>query len=99
MCSDCHVTLVSQVTQTEVTEYGDWNTLESVPNELAGNILQGVLEEDGIPVYLRCHEVPYYGGVKGNVGQSEWGDILVPADLLSQARECLKVYFDSLQDS
>ena len=76
----------------------DWYTVESVPNELAGNILQSVLKEDGIPAYLRCHEVPYYGGVKGNLGQSEWGDVLVPVELLPQARECLKVYFDSLQD-
>ena len=42
VCSDCQVTLVPQLIQTEVTEYGDWYTLESVPNELAGNILQGV---------------------------------------------------------
>lgn len=98
MCSDCQVMLVPQRIPTEVTEYGDWYTVESVPNEMAGNILQSVLEEGGIPVYLRCHEVPYYAGVKGNLGQSEWGDLLVPVDLLPQARECLKVYFDSLQD-
>ena len=98
ICSDCQVTLVPQPIRTEVTEYGDWDTLESVPNELAGNILQSVLAEDGIPAYLRCHEVPYYGGVKGNFGESEWGDILVPANLLPQARACLKVYFESLQD-
>ncbi|MXV83289.1 hypothetical protein F4X88_12350 [Candidatus Poribacteria bacterium] len=98
MCSDCHVTLVPHPIQMEVTEYGDWDTLESVPNELAGNILQSVLEEDGIPARLRCHEAPNYGGVKGNIWQSEWGDLLVPANLLPQARECLNTYFDSLQD-
>jgi hypothetical protein len=56
------------------------------------------LEDKGIPVYLRCHDVPYYGGVKGNATQSEWGDVLVPMNLLSQARESLQAYFDSLQE-
>lgn len=97
-CPDCQVDLVAQLPQTEFTEYGDWSTVESVPNELAGNILQSVLQEDGIPVYLRCHDVPNYGAVKGNASQSEWGDVLVPANLLPQARESLKAYFDSLKD-
>ena len=97
-CSDCQVALVPRLIQTEVTEYGDWSVVESVPNETVGNILQSVLEDDGIPVYLRCHEGPYYAGVKGNAGQSEWGDVLVPVNLMSQAKECLKTYFESLQD-
>ena len=97
-CSDCKVLLVPELIQTEVTEYGDWCVVESVPNELAGNILQSVLQEEGIPVYLRCHEVPYYGGVKGNATQSEWGDVLVPINVLPQARESVRAYFDSLQE-
>jgi hypothetical protein len=98
ICSDCQVQLVPELIQTEVTKYGDWYTVESVPNELVGNILRSVLEDKGIPVYLRCHDVPYYGGVKGNATQSEWGDVLVPMNLLSQARESLQAYFDSLQE-
>ena len=98
MCSDCKVQLVPELVQTDVTEYGDWCVVESVPNELAGNILQSVLQEEGIPVYLRCHEVPYYGGVKGNIRQSEWGDVLVPVNLLPQAQASLQAYFDSLQE-
>ena len=98
ICPDCKVQLVPELMQTEVTEYGDWYAVESVPNELAGNILKGVLEGEGIPVYLRCHDVPYYGGVKGNATQSEWGDVLVPINLLPQARESLQAYFDSLQE-
>ncbi len=98
MCSDCNVGLVPELRQTEVTEYGDWYAVESVPNEVAGNILQNVLENEGIPVYLRCHETPNYGGVKGNAAASEWGDLLVPIDLLPQAREALETYFNSLQE-
>ena len=97
-CPECQVDLLPQAAQTEIPEYGDWYAIESVPNELAGNILQSVLEDDGIPVYVRCHEVPNYGGVKGNASQSEWGDILVPVNLVLGARECLKTYFDSLKE-
>ena len=84
--------------RTHPAEYGDWSVVESVPNELVGNILQSVLAEDGIPVYLRPHDVPYYGGVKGNAGQSEWGDLLVPLNLRQQAQQCLKTYLESLQE-
>ena len=97
-CPDCQVDLIPHAAQTEIPEYGDWYAIESVPNELAGNILQSVLEDDGIPVYLRCHEVPNYGGVKGNASQSEWGDVLVPINLVPRARLCLKAYFDSLKE-
>ena len=97
-CSDCQVQLVPEPIQIEITEYGDWCVVESVPNELAANILQGVLEEEGIPVYLRCHDVPYHPGVKGSPTQSEWGDVLVPNNLLPQAQKSLKTYFDSLQE-
>ena len=97
-CSDCKVQLVPEPIQIEVTEYGDWCVVESVPNELAANILQGVLEEEGIPVYLRCHDVPYHPGVKGSPTQSEWGDVLVPNNLLPQAQKSLQTYFDSLQE-
>ncbi|MXZ00822.1 hypothetical protein F4Y93_09330 [Candidatus Poribacteria bacterium] len=82
ICPDCQIDLVPQAAQ----------------NELAANILRSVLEDSNIPVYVRCHEVPNYGGVKGNAGQSEWGDILVPTNLVPQARECLKAYFDSLKE-
>lgn len=98
ICSDCKAQLVPELIQTEVREYGDWYAVESVPNELVGNILRGVLEAKGIPVYLRSHNVPYYGGVKGNATQSEWGDVLVPVNVLPQARESLQAYFDSLQE-
>ncbi len=79
-------------------ESDNWHAIESVPNEVAGNIIKSVLEEAGIAVYLRPHDTPAYGGaLKGNAGKSEWGDVLVPADSLPQARECLKTYFDSLE--
>ncbi len=79
-------------------EYGDWCLVESVPHAGAGNIVKAVLEDAGIPVYVRCHEVPYYAGVMGDVGASEWGDVLVPAGFVVRARECLHAYFESLDE-
>ncbi len=97
ICPDCQVELVPAVAPTQLPEAIDWYAIESVPNEVAGNILKSVLETEGIDVYLRCNEMPAYGGaIMGNVGKSEWGDILVPVASISRARACLKNYFDSL---
>lgn len=97
-CSDCQEDLLPGVIPAEVLVSGEWYTIESVPNEVAGHILKSVLEDNDIDVYLRCHDLPAHGGVKGNIGKSEWGDILVPGYAVHIARECIKSYFESLQE-
>lgn len=97
-CTECQGDLLPGLVPAQVPESADWYVVESVPNEVAGHILKSVLEDDGIAVYLRSHEMPAYGGIKGNAGKSEWGDILVPGFCVQRARECLKAYFDSLQE-
>lgn len=97
-CSECQVDLLPGLVPAQVPESVDWYVVESVPNEVAGHILKSVLEDEGIHVYLRTHEMPALGGIKGNVGKSECGDILVPGFSVQRARECLKAYFDSLKE-
>ncbi len=97
-CPDCQVDILPSLAPTQVPEYVGWYAVESVPSEVAGIILKSVLEEAGIDVYLRCHEMPAHGGIKGNAGKSEWGDVLVPTDCLSRAQQCLKTHFDSLRE-
>jgi len=98
-CPDCQVDILPGLAPTQVPEYVDWYVVESVPSEVAGILLKSVLEAAGIEVYLRCHEMPAHGGIKGNAGKSEWGDLLVPVNLLPRAQACLKAYFDSLQEN
>ncbi len=95
-CSSCQVELFPTAVPTAV----NWYAIQSVPNEVAGNILKDVLEREGIDVYLRCNEMPAHGGaIMGNAGKSDWGDVLVPAASVPRAYECLKNYFDSLLES
>ena len=97
-CSECQGDLLPGLVPAQVPESVDWYVVESVPNEVAGHILKSVLEDEGIHVYLRTHEMPAHGAIKGNVGKSEWGDILVPGFSVQRARECLKAYLDSLKE-
>ncbi len=97
-CPKCQEDLLPGLAPTQVPESVDWYVVKSVPNEVAGLILKSVLEDDGIEVYLRSHEMPACGGIKGNATKSEWGDILVPTYSVQLARDCLKAYLDSLKE-
>jgi hypothetical protein len=97
-CPECQEDLIPCLAPTQVPESVDWCVVESVSNEVAGLILQSVLEDEGIEVFLRSHEMPAYAGIKGNVGKSEWGDILVPTYNVQFAQECIKDYYDSLKE-
>ena len=96
-CPECQEDLIPCLAPTQVPESVDWCVVESVSNEVAGLILQSVLEDEGIEVFLRSHEMPA-PGIKGNVGKSEWGDILVPTYNVQFAQECIKDYYDSLKE-
>lgn len=98
-CSKCEGDLLPGLVPAQVPESVNWYVVQSVPSEVAGHILKSVLEDEGINVYLRSHEMPAYGGIKGNAAKSEWGDILVPGYAVLLARECLKAYFDSLKEN
>lgn len=97
-CSQCNEDLLPGLVPAQVPDKVDWYVVESVPNEIAGLILKNVLEDEGIHVYLRTNEMPGYAGVKGNVGKSEWGDLLVPTYSVNQALECIKEYYDSIKE-
>lgn len=97
-CIECEEELLPSLIPAQVPGDADWHVVESVPNEVAGYILMNVLEDEGIHVYLRSNEIPAYGGIKGNPGKSEWGDILVPGYSVQIARETIKSYFDSLKE-
>ena len=98
ICSECNVDLLPGLVPTQERGAVDWYEVQSVPNEVAGYILKSVLEDEGIEVFLRSNEIPGYGGLKGTLVKSEWGDILVPTYSVQRAQECIKDYFDSLDE-
>ena len=99
ICSDCNVDLLPSIVEAQAQEAVDWYVVQSVPNEVAGYILKSVLEDEGIEVFLRSNEIPAYGGLKGTLVKSEWGDILVPTYSVQRALECIKEYLDSLDEN
>ena len=98
ICPECNEDLLPGLVPTQGRGAVDWYVVQSIPNEVAGYILKSVLEDEGIEVFLRSNEIPAYGGLKGTLVKSEWGDILVPTYSVQRALECIKEYFDSLND-
>lgn len=97
-CTSCNEDLLPELVPAQGLESVDWIVVHSVSNEVAGHILTNVLGDEGIEVYLRSNEMPLSGGIKGNAAKSEWGDILVPTYSAKDATECIKAYFDSLNE-
>lgn len=95
-CSKCNEDLLPSLAPAHGLESVDWIVVKSVSNEVAAHILTNVLKDEGIEVFLRSNEIPLSGGIKGNAAKSEWGDILVPTYSVTHAQECIKAYFDSL---
>ena len=98
ICSKCDVDLLPGLVSTQMSDSVGWYVVQSVPNEVVGYILKSVLEDEGIEVYLRSNEIPAYGGLKGTLVKSEWGDLLVPTYSVQRALECIKDYFASIKE-
>ena len=98
-CSKCNVDLLPGTVSTQRSDSVGWYVVQSVPNEVVGYILKNVLEDEDIEVYLRSNEIPAYGGLKGTLVKSEWGDLLVPTYSVQRALECIKAYFASIKEN
>jgi 2-dehydro-3-deoxy-D-pentonate aldolase len=57
-------------------------------------MLQGILEEAGIPVLLRSRQIPGYGEVLERA-TGVWGDLLVPDEREAEARTLVDAYLRS----
>jgi 2-dehydro-3-deoxy-D-pentonate aldolase len=60
-------------------------------DEVEALMLQGVLEQAGIPVVLRSRQVPGYGAVVEKA-TGVWGDLLVPDERAADARTLIHDY-------
>jgi 4-hydroxy-tetrahydrodipicolinate synthase len=60
-------------------------------DEVEALMLQGVLEQAGIPVVLRSRQVPGYGAVV-EAATGVWGDLLVPDERAADARSLIGDY-------
>ena len=70
-----------------------------VPDETTGVLLVGVLESQGIEAVLRSANVPGYGTwLKRDWSTTAWGEILVAAENVDEARSIIAEYLAALQE-
>lgn len=68
--------------------------VHTAATEVEAVMLQGLLEEAGIPVLLRSHLVPGYG----TPIPPGWGDLLVPDERLGDAKALIAEYLSAVRD-
>jgi len=69
-------------------------TVHTAGDEAEALMLQGLLEEAGIPVVLRSRQIPGYAEVVESA-TGVWGDLLVPDEREAEARELVTGYLTS----
>lgn len=72
----------------------DFLNIESVyraPNEMTAQIIRGLLESEGIPVFIKSLQIPWYDGIM-TAAEGYWGDIMVTEDLAEKAKMIIKAY-------
>ncbi len=68
--------------------------VHTAAREVEALMLQGLLEDAGIPVVLRSHVVPGYA-TRIPPG---WGDLLVPDDHVAEAKTLIAEYLASVKE-
>jgi hypothetical protein len=68
-----------------------WETVESVQGQLQAEILRGLLEAQGIRVFLNQEGAGVAYGI--NVGPLGTVEIMVPTSEMDQARQILTAYY------
>jgi len=96
-CEDCQVPLVAELPPRDVPDYVDLVELQRVPDEVAGVMMKGVLENSGIEVVLWAAKIPAYNGIASTWSTYYWGKLLVPKEDLEISRKLLDDYLNSLE--
>lgn len=61
------------------------------PDEVTANLVQGLLEGEGVPVMLQSGQVPWMDGVM-KVDKGYWGDVVVPKEHADRAKQIIAAY-------
>ncbi len=96
ICSDCQIELMPELPPEDTVEYVDWEIVQSVPSEVVGTMIKGVLETENIDVVLHSHELVALGGIREDWSKPEWGDLLVHGDDFEDAKAIIEEYLASL---
>jgi hypothetical protein len=92
-CPRCRAVLVPE----RPDEVAGPEIVHRVPDAAAGALLCGVLEHAGLHAILRSAMLPGYGTVRRDWSTSAWGEILVPASEVDEARALIADYLAALE--
>jgi len=93
-CPRCRVVLVAERVDPDAI---DPVVVHRVPDAVAGALLCGVLEHEGIRSVLRAATLPGFSSVRRDWGTSAWGEILVAPTDAPEARAILSDYLSALE--
>ena len=93
-CPRCRAVLVAERVDPDAI---DPVVVHRVPDAVAGALLCGVLEHEGIRSVLRAATLPGLPAVRRDWGTSAWGEILVAPTDAHEARAILADYLAALE--
>jgi hypothetical protein len=87
-CRSCRVPLVDALGEGEAGDeaWVEMVSLRAVPNAVTGAMWRGALESQGIEAIVRSHALPAHGEVLHDWKTEAWGVLLVPSDVLEEAK-------------
>jgi hypothetical protein len=108
LCRDCRATLVepgkggAAGAADDADEAGEWVSLvplRDVPDPVIAALWQGALESQGLHPVVHSRALPGYGQVLQDWATRAWGELLVPADELEEARVVLADFLAAAANS
>ena len=87
VCPDCGVELVDKFPEEEMSDVS-FVSLPDLPGRVYAEMIKGVLEERGIPCYIRADGVSDAYGISGTGPVSKGVRLYVPEDRLE---ECIQI--------
>ena len=73
--------------------------LRDVPDPVIAALWQGALESQGLHPVVRSRALPGYGQVLQDWNTRAWGELLVPADELEEARVVLADFLSTAENA
>jgi len=98
ICPECNVELVEKLPEEKI-EYIHWKVVRKVPNEMVGNMLKALLEQEGIRAEVKGLTIPWFDGIEGSSwSEYQWGELIVPEEQLKRAREIVEEYMRGVEE-
>ncbi|MDP2807750.1 MAG: DUF2007 domain-containing protein [bacterium] len=95
-CSDCGSPLVGNLPEisADAIPEGELASVFDPPDQMIGQALAALLEDNGIRCILKSEQIPMYNGVAMML-QSRWGQLMVLEGDRARAEDLIKEYLSA----